>query len=809
VQRYICIHGHFYQPPRENPWLETVEVQDSAYPHHDWNERITAECYGTNAASRILEPDGRIARIVNNYARISFNFGPTLLSWMAHAHPDVYARILAADRESRKIFGGHGSALAQAYNHMIMPLANDRDRYTQALWGVRDFRHRFGRDPEGMWLPETAVDIPTLETLADLGIAFTILEPGQASRVKKIGGKSEWLDVSGGRIDPTRPYEQRLPSGRRMAIFFYDGPVSRAVAFEKLLDSGERFAGRLAGLFDEGRKWPQVVHIATDGETYGHHHRHGDMALAYALRHIEETGIVRLINYGLYLEKHPPTHQVEIVERTAWSCAHGVGRWERDCSCNSGMKPGWNQAWRAPLRAALDWLRDELAPRWEKGAKAYFDDPWAARDDFISVVLDRSAENVSRFLTRHAGRPLNADETEKALGLLELQRHAMLMYTSCGWFFDDLSGIETVQVMAYAGRAVQLAEKHLGADLEAPFLERLSEAKSNLSHLGDGRQIYERYVRPARVDLLKVGAHYAVSSLFEDYGETAQIYCYRTDRHHVQRTTTGRATFLSGRMTVTSEITRASEHLSFGAIHFGDHNVAAGVRAYRSEDEYDAMVREVTEAFGRADFAGAVRRLDHHFGQRVYSLESLFRDEQRKVLDIILENTLEEAEGVYRSVYERNVALMRFLIGLGTPLPRALRTAAAFVLNLELRRAFDAERFDVAAIRTLMQETRSWELELDAAGLEFALEASLERLATSLRENPDDEEILDRFHQEVDLAYEVPFEVDLYRTQNLYWAMLEETWPRFLARAESGDPVAKRWTERFRSIGERLSMKVT
>ena len=783
-------------------------MQDSAYPYHDWNDRITAECYGTNAASRILGPDGRIEHIVNNYSRISYNFGPTLLSWMKKNHPNTYERVIAADRQSQEVFDGHGSALAQAYNHIIMPLANDRDRRTQVIWGIKDFQHRFGRAPEGMWLPETAVDIPTLEDLAANGIAFTILEPGQAGRVRRLGGKGEWMDVAGGRVDPTQAYEQRLPSGRKIDVFFYDGPVSRAVAFEKLLDNGEKLAGRLAGLFDETRAWPQIVHIATDGETYGHHHKYGDMALAYALQYIEEQGLASLVNYGQYLEKHPPTWQVEIVERTAWSCAHGLGRWERDCGCNNGARVGWNQAWRKPLRDALDWLRDELAPPWEERAGEIFGDPWAARDDYIDVVLDRSGKNIADFFEQHCGRVPEAPEVEVALGLLELQRHAMLMYTSCGWFFDELSRIETVQVMAYAGRAVQLAEMYLDRAFEEPFLDRLEKARSNIASMGDGRRIYERFVRPARVDLMKVGAHYAISSLFEDYGESTSIYCYRSDRHHTQRSTSGRATFLVGRTTITSEITTAREKLTFGAIHFGDHNAVAGVRRFSGEEAHESMVRDVEEAFQRADFPEAVRRLDRHFGARVYSLESLFRDEQRKIIDLLLDSTLEEAERSYRMVYTHNVALMRFVVGLGAPLPRALRVAAEFVLNLDLRRAFDAELFDIGAIRALLDETKSWNLQLDLAGIKYALEASLERVAARLIKRADDLDLWERFLQEAEFAVELPFEVNLYRTQNIFYDMVQEVYPSYRERAALEDEDARRWVERFRTAGEWLGVRV-
>ncbi|HEY6988758.1 MAG TPA: glycoside hydrolase, partial [Bryobacteraceae bacterium] len=299
--KYLCIHCHFYQPPRENPWLEQIELQDSAYPYHDWNERITAECYGPNLAARILDDQQRITRIVNNYSRISFNFGPTLLSWAAEHARDVYRGIIEADQRSQKLFAGHGSAMAQAYNHMIMPLANRRDKETQIRWGMEDFASRFGRVPEGMWLPETAVDVETLELIAEAGLLFTILAPHQAKAIRPLTG-GDWQDVTGSKIDPSRAYLFRTPGGKPLNLFFYDGPISQAVAFEKLLENGGKFAARLLGGLADHNAEAQLAHIATDGETYGHHHRHGEMALAYALDQIETKKQARITNYGEFLE---------------------------------------------------------------------------------------------------------------------------------------------------------------------------------------------------------------------------------------------------------------------------------------------------------------------------------------------------------------------------------------------------------------------------------------------------------------------------------------------------------------------------
>src|SRR5208283_1253587 len=568
-------------------------------PYHDWNERVTAECYAANAVSRIWDTEGRIAQLVNNYASISFNFGPTVLLWMQKYATDAYEAILEADRQSLEKFSGHGNALAQAYNHMILPLANSRDKNTQIIWGIKDFEYRFGRKPEGLWLPETAVDLETLDIMAQVGICFAILSPSQARKVRSIDGNA-WQDVSGGKIDPGMAYRVLLPSGSVMNLFFYDGSISHALAFEGLLNSGEAFAKRLLSAFPDSHSSPRLVHIATDGESYGHHHRGGDMALAHALNYIESNGLAQLTNYGRYLADHPPTHEVEIFENSSWSCAHGIERWRSDCGCNSGGHPGWNQAWRGPLRAALDWLRDAVAPAFEQLAGRFLSDPWAARDDYIDIVVDRAPERVGAFLSRHAARPLSYEDEVTVLKLMELQRHAMLMYTSCGWFFDELSGIETVQVIQYAGRVLQLADQLFSGSFEPGFLEHLERAKSNIPEHRDGRTVYEKWVRPAMLDMKDVGAHYALSSLFQDIGERSSIYAYSATREDYRSFQVGGSRLVIGRATVTSEITRIFSSLCFGVLHLGDHSIACGTGEYQGAQKYEALAKEISAAFAGA-----------------------------------------------------------------------------------------------------------------------------------------------------------------------------------------------------------------
>jgi alpha-amylase/alpha-mannosidase (GH57 family) len=807
MEKYICIHGHFYQPPRESPWLEAIELQDSAHPYHDWNERITAECYATNGASRILDEKGRIVQIVNNYARMSFNFGPTLLAWLENKASDVYRAILDADAESQKRFSGHGSALAQPYNHMILPLANLRDKVTQVIWGIKDFEHRFKRSPEGMWLPETAVDLETLDVLAEAGMRFTLLAPRQAKSVRPLG-ESAWQDVSGEKIDPSMAYRMNLPSGRQITLFFYDGPISKAVAFEGLLTRGELMAERLLAGFSDQRTWPQLVHIATDGESYGHHHPNGDMALAYALHTIELRNLARLTNYGEYLEKHPPTHEVEIYENSSWSCIHGIERWRNNCGCSSGGYPEWNQEWRGPLRHAMDWLRDTLAPAFEKTAEKYLKDPWDARNDYIRVVLDRSKESSEAFLEGHAHRPLNEPERIMVWRLLELQRHAMLMYTSCGWFFDDISGIETVQVIQYAGRSLQLGKHLFDGNLEPRFSELLEAAKSNIPEPGDGRLLFEKWVKPATVSLETVAAHYAMSSLFEDYGDDDRIFCFRAERLAYETARAGRAGLALGLVKVTSEITGETDGFAFGVLHWGDHNISGCVRQTAHEAFDSCFSREVFDVFSRADFPAALKRMERHLGAASYPLKRLFRDERHKILDIILDATLADAEAAYRQLYENYAPLMLFLKDSQIPPPKALRTAAEFILNLDMKRAFEAPWPKTDVIDDLLAKSNMKGIPLDSGLLEMVIRRCFERLTVRFLQDPGDLSLLEALDDLAAVVGRLPFKVNRRTAQNISYRLLQTHFPEMKQRAEKGDEAASQWVRRFRSLCERISVRV-
>jgi alpha-amylase/alpha-mannosidase (GH57 family) len=487
TKNFVCIHGHFYQPLRENPFDGSL-IEPSARPYPNWNVRISEECYRSNTQVPVLGEDGDVARKLNNYEWISFDFGPTLLDWLERRDPTTYSRIIATDRKTADRFSGHGSAMAQAYNHTILPLSNARDKRTQIRWGVADFEHRFGRRPEGMWLPEAAVDLETLQILSNEGILFTVLSPHQAASVRD--SEDVWLDVYGGKVDSREPYLVELPAGKRISVFFYDGSISKDIAFDGLLHDGRILAKRLTQAFSDPTGNQMLVNVATDGETYGHHHAHGEMALARAIVDLNGDPDVSITNYGEFLSANPPDQVVRIIENSSWSCAHGVERWKSDCGCHAGPHPDWNQEWRRPLRRSLDFLRDRAIGHFEVIGSELFEDPWAARDAYIEVLLGGDSDT---FLARHGRPELGAGHRERALQLLEIQRQAMLMYTSCGWFFEDVTGVETIIVLRHAGMLIDLTRRAVGVDMEPEFRRLLAEARSNVDSK-TGRDVFDSEV---------------------------------------------------------------------------------------------------------------------------------------------------------------------------------------------------------------------------------------------------------------------------------------------------------------------------
>ncbi|TNE68970.1 MAG: DUF3536 domain-containing protein [Bacteroidetes bacterium] len=798
--KYVCVHGHFYQPPRENAWLEVVEQQETARPFHDWNERIDFECYAPNAAARILDREEWIVKIRNNYNRISFNFGPTLLTWLEEQDPEAYDLILKADQRSKERYGGHGSAVAQVHSHIILPLANYRDKVTQVYWGVRDFEHRFGRYPEGIWLAETAVNTETLEILAAHGLQFTILAPRQAKAVRRVGSK-EWTPVDTGSLDTRHPYWCQLPSGRRIALYFYHGGIAQEVAFNGLLNNGKLLAERLLSILDDG-KTPQLAHIATDGESYGHHHRFGEMALAAALNHIEDHKLATLTNYGQFLELFPPEWEVQIHEDSSWSCVHGVDRWQDDCGCNTGGNPGWHQRWRKPLRETLDWLRDRLSPAFEKEAGRYLRDPWKARNDYIDVLLHRNDDSVRQFLEQHARRRLSPAEEITTLRLLEIQRHAILMYTSCGWFFDEISGIETNQILQYALRAMDYAQEVLGLQLHAEFTKRLSKAPSN--KYNDGAASYLENVLPARVNLERVAMHFAVASLFEVEPAQLDLFNYTAAVEVFERIDAGTPRLAIGRLTIRSRRTHAEKTYGYAVLYLGQQHIIGNISGTMNRSTFDEMHQRTSAAFREADMGKVIGIQQEYFGPDKFTLSSLFSDEKIKIMRAITANSLQLAEANFRNVFNDNYQLMTGLLDAGLPLPDAWRNISAYVLNDDLLHFFNnGHATNVQTLRRVADDLRNWNVKLSdpeavrhAAGRRIYQEILLlEQEASALPRVRWLCDVLELM-QEMDL---VP---DIWRSQNVFYLITKGY------RKELWDFINTDWKQVFERLAVLLKVRL-
>jgi len=733
---FVCIHGHFYQPPRENPWLEVIQIQPTAAPSHDWNERINYECYAPNRAARIYDGNNHIASINNNYQQISFNFGPTLLSWMEKFAPESYEKILEADRLSEIHYEGHGNAIAQVYNHMIMPLANERDKQTQVIWGIADFVHRYKRKPAGMWLSETAVDTPTLEALAAADIQFTILAPRQIASIRKNSSEA-WIPSEEHTLDTTRPYRVTLPSGRHIIVFFYNGPLSQEVAFNGLLENGTKFANRIISA-TTNPEHSTLVHLATDGETYGHHHRFGEMALASCLEQLPAHKDTQVTNYAYFLYKFPEAQEAQIKENSSWSCVHGVERWRSDCGCKTTNHEGWNQKYREPLRQALDWLRDALVQLFEQEGKVIFKDIWEARDNYIKIILDRSDTNVEAFFQQHAIGSITEDTTNDGLRLLEMQRQAMLMYTSCGWFFDEISGIETIQILQYAARAIHLAG-YFSFNGEAEFTKRLKEAPSNYPHMRNGAHVYQHFVLTEKIDLLNVAKHISIFALFERTPQETFLYNFKVTYHAFKRYIQGEVTLVMGYATVQSRITRSHMDYTFVAVNHG----ALNIRGYYKRESIDAGDFELL----KTQIKGCILEfripdlnqcLLNYFDDHQFKFESLFKDEKIKLLNSIAHRNVIEADGLAETLYNKNYPLIEAMKLNNIPVPKVFYEIIQFKVNANLIELLEQNSsFSAKKLLALEHEFNQWELEImDKTRIALLIERKIaDLLSTFVKDN--------------------------------------------------------------------------
>ncbi|HXG18327.1 MAG TPA: DUF3536 domain-containing protein [Methylomirabilota bacterium] len=802
--RYVCIHGHFYQPPRENPWTDDVEVQDSAAPYHDWNARITAECYWPNAAARLLGHGDCITAIVNNYADISFNFGPTLCSWLARHEPGLLEQIVNADRLSQARHHGHGNALAQAYGHAILPLCSARDKETQVIWGIRDFVRRFGRAPEGLWLPETAVDTPTLEALAAQGIRFTILAPHQAKRIRP-PGQSAWRSVTAEQLDTTHPYLCRLPSGAAITLFFYHSGLARGVAFEGLLNSGDRLVEQILKAFPaEEQARPQLVHLATDGESYGHHHRFGEMALAFAAHELQRRKLAQFTNYGEFLAQYPPEWEVEIAENTSWSCAHGVERWRAHCGCRMGGRSSWTQEWRAPLRAALDWLRDQVDTLFERRGERLLSDPWAARNAYIEVLLDHAPERVEDFYAQQARRWLSPSQKVEVCKLLEMQRHRLLMYTSCGWFFDEISGLEGVQILQYAARAAELAAE-LGLALEPGLIERLRRAPSNLSEVQDGGKVYIDKVRPRRVDFPRVIANTAICGILEHGQVCMTPPAFSLQQIEYATDTYGTTALGVGMMQIASRFTTETSEYAFAVLKLTSHDVHCVVSESLAGDRFADVRDELLQTFARHSLSEVVRALDRFFGDTYYTAKDLLLDDRRRVLAGVTETVLTRLEESYRQLYQENRRLMEYLRELDVPLPQGFALAAGFLASRAFLRAATSlveSGKNGEELIDIMMEARRWQAPLETQKAAEMLRLAVEERLGALVQNPLQEEIpaVLRF---LELSERLKLTPNLWKAQTLFAQLCHLHLRDLLERAVREEPVAHQLAL-LRRLGERL-----
>ena len=825
---YITVHGHFYQPPRENPYLNAIERQPSAHPYHDWNERIHHQCYRPNAFARILNHKQELLGIVNNFEYLSFNIGATLMSWLEQYDPAVYQRILEADRKSSQRLNGHGNAIAQVYNHIILPLANQQDKITQIRWGKADFQQRFGRDPEGMWLAETAVDYSTLEALIDEKIKFIILAPSQAEKCRVMPTEAEpepeWHQVGEQQIDPTRPYRCFVNDGRYIDIFFYDGPISRDMGFNDVLDTADNFASRLGQAIREDRP-AQLISVATDGETFGHHKGGTEKCVAYALSEQFVRHGWKVTNYAHYLSICPPTWEVQLKPVTAWSCAHGVDRWQEDCGCASGG--GWHQKWRRPLRDALNWLRDRLITVYEEAGGKLFRDPWLARNEYIQVISDRSKDNVINFLLRHQAKKLSVTEQIDALRLLEMQRHTLLMYTSCGWFFEEISRPEGVQILRYATRAMELAGAVTGVHLKQKFLSYLAQAPSNVATFGNAKKVFQDLVAPSQVNLHQVAAHYAIGSLFADYPQQERIYCYEAVQLDYQKQQMGTLTLSVGQIQLTSEITWETKHFVFAVLHLGGWDFHCCITGFEGRLAYGQLKQQLFTEIEQASAAKVILTMNRMMGDRSFNLQHLFAEERQRIVRILTAQTKQHLDQLYTQVYRENYSMLAAFQREELPVPQELKVAAEVALSCRcletannLEKAIE-ETFTIdsclAELTATAIEANHLECWLNIPEVKLILEQTIVRLLWQLLYDGDPQTLeadVARIETAIALGNKLRLSLALDKAQEVYFNCLHQyILPNCLIDRSSKDLNGCRWNitqmKPLLKLGQSLAIDVS
>lgn len=797
TKKFICLHAHFYQPPRENPWTQEIEIQESAAPYKNWNKRITEECYAPNGKARILNDDLRIKKIINNYSRMSFNFGPTLLSWLESKSPETYRTLLEADKESQNLFGGHGSALAQPYNHMIMPLANSRDKLTQIRWGIEDFKFRFKREPVGMWLPEAAVDIETLDLIASEGIRFTILAPSQAKQIRS-KATSNWITVNENSLDTTRPYKVQLPSGRPFSIFFYDKNVSHQLAFENLLSNGDEFFNSLTSKFSTDTNKMELVHAATDGETFGHHHKFGDMTLAYVLDQILHNDNYVLTNYSQFLERDTSNWEVEIFEDTSWSCAHGIERWRSNCGCHTGGKEGWSQEWRKPLRDSLDDLRDQVKGEFEDAMKPLVKDPWAARNDYIHLL--QQEKDFEGFFANHGSAALNEKEKIKILKWLEIQRNSMLMYTSCGWFFNDISGIETEQILRYASFALELYSQLGEGHFESQLLRTLEDAKSNVQKWKDGKFIYEQMVKETRVSIEQIFSCGLLSHLLSDSVEIILVGTHAVAVTREDKLRKGNSELVFGAGKVSSKAVLETFPLEFYSIHNGNGEFKNFIFPSGKGNA------DILSLFQSKGYQDTLEQLVEKFGAPVFPKREIFHTYFDRLADEVGRSFWFENEELRKKLTESRKSLELLHNKLDTPLPlNALSLSKVFLLE-QWTEILNSNNPCIEQVRRMLKFADG--TSMDSLEFSSVFEYKMQQLLDEIKTSSNNLNVLDRLNAVLGLLDSVPMKINLWNAQNEVYEIFQTQAQDMQKRKKAGEKEAEQWLNKMDTALDYLNISV-
>ena len=792
VNKFVCIHGHFYQPPRENPWLEELEKEPSASPYHDWNERISQECYAPNAASRLCDRDNKILNIINNYESISFNFGPTLLSWMKKHQKEIYDIVVNSDKNS--------NAIAQCYNHVIMPLANMKDKETQVIWGIKDFEARFKRKPKGMWLPETAVDLQTLDIMQKNGIEFIILAPNQAEKIRALKG-GNWVEKYSS-IDTRMPYSLTLPSKNKITVFFYDGTISHDMAFKNLLKNGENFFLRITSSLKNDSIDKKIANVATDGETFGHHLKFSDMALAYCIYKIKKDPSFQMISYENFLKEKTPTFEVTIIENSSWSCAHKVGRWSEDCGCKLDASSNWNQKWRKPLREALELITNSYKELYEKEMLRFSNDPWEIRNAYIEVILDRSKENVENFIKKNAKKSLDEKEKIQFLKLLELQRFLMSMYTSCGWFFDDITRIETKQILTYAKRALQLGKELFNVDIEPKFLDILFLAKSNLNT--NGKDLFENEITPKCLEIKNIAIYFSILSLFKDFENKNSFYCYeiemKNNKTHFQK---GKKLSLAN-ISVESKITFEKIDLSFAAIHFEDQNILLGV----SEQNKSEFFKVIEDEFKKDNIKKIKDIIISNFENHNFSFWDLLKEDQTKILNEILHTSIKEIIKNIETIYEEHYSLLSQVIERKYDLPIILHKSIDLVLNKKLYHLLTEEKINFPKVKHIVNELKKWGFEIDTETVSFELTKIIKNMVMEISKDAKNLPLIKKLNELFETFKIFDLNLDIWKSQNIFFSIFKKDYEKIYKKGVEKDTFSLDWLMEFKKLQSNLGLSL-